>query len=79
LGHLLGFRHEHIWRGLTPETTEGAQKVTKYDPLSIMHYQKLFDDEARGITTKLSTLDKRGALIIYPTVSATGFVLAANQ
>jgi len=66
LGHLLGFRHEHIWRGLTGETTEGAKPVTRYDANSIMHYQKLFDDEARGITTKLSTLDKRGArLLLY--------------
>jgi len=40
---------------LTGETTEGAKKVTKYDKNSIMHYQKLFDDEAKGITTQLST------------------------
>jgi len=65
LGHLLGFRHEHIWIGLTEETTEGAQKVTRYDKNSIMHYKKIFDDEDRGIITKLSTLDKTGARVIY--------------
>jgi hypothetical protein len=73
LGHLLGFRHEHIWIGLTQETTEGAKKVTRYDKNSIMHYQKIFDDQDRGIITKLSTLDKAGARVIYPLGASSSF------
>jgi len=65
LGHLLGFRHEHIWVGLTGETTDGAEHVTRYDKNSIMHYQKIFDDQDRRIITKLSTLDQTGARLIY--------------
>jgi serralysin len=66
LGHLLGFRHEHIWINFTGETTDGAELITDYDPNSIMHYKKLFDDEAVGIATKLSALDKLGAKSVYP-------------
>jgi hypothetical protein len=69
LGHLLGFRHEHIWVNLTGETTEGAEQLTDYDKDSIMHYQKLFDDEDRRIITQLSTYDKLGAKIMYPITS----------
>jgi len=76
IGHLLGFRHEHIWIHFTPETTEGAQKVTKYDKNSIMSYKKLFEDTDKGVVTPLSTQDKMGALIIYPRKSA-GFVEVA--
>jgi len=65
LGHLLGFRHEHIWIGLTEETTEGAKQVTRYDKNSIMHYKKIWNDQDRGIITQLSTLDKTGARVIY--------------
>jgi len=74
LGHLLGFRHEHIWINLTGETTEGAEKITDYDKDSIMHYGKLHEDERLRVVTRLSTLDKLGAKILYPVSSFKEFV-----
>jgi hypothetical protein len=65
LGHLLGFRHEHIWTHLTDEPITNAVLLTSYDPLSIMHYQKIWDDEKNKESTKLSHLDKIGCQIIY--------------
>jgi len=65
LGHLLGFRHEHIWTHLTDEPITNAILLTSYDPLSIMHYQKIWDDEKNKADTKLSHLDKIGCQIIY--------------
>jgi len=65
LGHLLGFRHEHIWTHLTDEPITDAILLTSYDPLSIMHYQKIWDDEKNKADTKLSHLDKIGCQIIY--------------
>jgi len=40
LGHIIGFRHEHIWLngGCTGETTAGARQLTPYDVDSVMHY-----------------------------------------
>jgi len=65
LGHLLGFRHEHIWTHLTSEPIANAEALTSYDPNSIMHYQKIWDDEKANIVTKLSHLDRMGSQIIY--------------
>jgi hypothetical protein len=42
LGHVLGFRHEHIRSGAPPEcpgeSTAGTLNLTLYDPKSVMHY-----------------------------------------
>jgi hypothetical protein len=42
LGHVLGFRHEHIRSGKPPgcpdEDTYGTINLTDYDPQSVMHY-----------------------------------------
>jgi len=65
LGHLLGFRHEHIWTHLTNEEIGNAELLTTYDPDSIMHYQKLWDDQKAKQTTQLSHLDIIGSQIIY--------------
>jgi len=65
LGHVLGFRHEHIWIAFTPETTEGAVQITDYDENSIMNYKKMYADSDAGKITKPSKLDSLGAQIIY--------------
>jgi len=65
LGHLLGFRHEHIWTHLTNESVGNAEAITTYDPDSIMHYQKLWDDQKNKTETKMSHLDIIGSQIIY--------------
>jgi len=65
LGHMLGFRHEHIWTHLTSESIGNAQALTSYDPDSIMHYQKLWDDQKDGRITKMSHLDIIGSQVIY--------------
>jgi hypothetical protein len=64
LGHVLGFRHEHI----RPQAGPGCPNeeanyvpVTAYDPDSIMHYRC---GGADGPDT-LSALDKSGAAAIY--------------
>ena len=42
LGHVLGFRHEHIRSGAPPgcpdEDVFGAIDLNDYDPKSVMHY-----------------------------------------
>jgi hypothetical protein len=44
LGHVLGFRHEHIRPQAAdlfdPESTEHTTEITAYDPKSVMHYVK---------------------------------------
>jgi hypothetical protein len=66
LGHVLGFRHEHIRAadrgGREPEEREDlTSEVTEYDPESVMHYPP------RGERTdfKLSAFDQRGAAYLY--------------
>lgn len=72
LGHVLGFRHEHIRQGaplsckMYRETMANAVELTPFDPTSVMHYQCL------GVTTKnptwqLSAKDRTGAQAIYGT------------
>jgi len=65
IGHLLGFRHEHIWTHLTSEPIANAEALTSYDAESIMHYQKIWDDQKAAKETKLSNFDKIGSQIIY--------------
>eukprot|EP01113_Clastostelium_recurvatum_P034637 TRINITY_DN4722_c0_g2_i1.p1 TRINITY_DN4722_c0_g2~~TRINITY_DN4722_c0_g2_i1.p1 ORF type:complete len:250 (+),score=84.42 TRINITY_DN4722_c0_g2_i1:110-859(+) len=73
LGHVLGFRHEHIWANLTGEPVKfkqdgkqwDAQQLTRYDPDSIMHYKKIWDNVAAGKQTTLSPLDQMGAQLVY--------------
>jgi len=68
LGHLLGFKHEHIWDPVKHITEEGiglAEEITDYDPNSIMHYQKIWDDQKNNQITLLSSMDKIGSSKIY--------------
>jgi hypothetical protein len=68
LGHVLGFRHEHI-RSEAPaacqgEPLGGAIKATAYDPRSVMHY---FCGGRGTRELKISVLDRKGARLVYGT------------
>lgn len=67
LGHVLGFRHEHISKDGNQKCKEDSNfhPVTAYDQLSVMHYpqcggKNILEDMI------LSKLDKEGAAKIYP-------------
>jgi hypothetical protein len=67
LGHVLGFRHEHIRSGAPAEcpdeNTSNTDLLTQYDPQSVMHYF------CGGVGTKtllLTKVDSMGAVQYYP-------------
>jgi hypothetical protein len=67
LGHVLGFRHEHIRTPETNCTGENAdpaywRALTDFDTASIMYYGSCPNYNG---TTDLSTLDKEGAASLY--------------
>lgn len=74
LGHVLGFRHEHI-RPEAPQQIEawsigsmGAAELTKYDPKSLMHYPM-----TPGFGTKdfrITPRDHEGLALLYRKDSA---------
>jgi len=67
LGHVLGFRHEHIHPDIKdPCTSEGNpfDPITDYDPSSVMHYARC--DGAPGAGLRISEKDRIGAQILYP-------------
>ena len=71
LGHILGFRHEHIWSKDASCSGEDiidgmltAQPVTKYDPYSVMHYPCGMNKDNRLLG--LTDFDITGALKVYP-------------
>ena len=66
LGHVLGFRHEHIRPEapdlFNPESTEHTVEITEYDPMSVMHYV------AQGVGNPQLTFtpaDHAGARVVY--------------
>jgi len=69
LGHVIGFRHEHIrseappacFTGEIPDTQ--TLPLTEYNPTSVMHY---FCGGVGDINLGISDLDRIGALIVYP-------------
>jgi len=71
LGHVLGFRHEHIWFPKSPaerQTHEPigiVKKITAHDPDSIMNYNRMWADTAAGRMSDLSPLDKVGSRLMY--------------
>jgi hypothetical protein len=76
LGHVLGFRHEHIRSGAPPvcpqESKDETIDLTKYDPLSVMHY---FCGEVGSRNLKITDLDRVGAQRIYgPPLGGTQFI-----
>lgn len=72
-GHMLGFRHEHIWiDGCTTEGTASdfgtAAHVTAYDENSIMHYPQCRTPAGGGY--RQSKLDYQGAIGLYGLATA---------
>jgi hypothetical protein len=72
LGHVLGFRHEHIRTGapaICPhEDTTGTIDLTDYDPRSVMHY---FCGGVGSKTLEITEIDRIGAQQLYgPSLSA---------
>ncbi|MCU0896356.1 MAG: hypothetical protein MUC55_02530 [Burkholderiales bacterium] len=66
LGHVLGFRHEHIRSGKPPgcpdEDTYGTINLGDYDPRSVMHY---FCGGVGSTTLEITELDRSGAQRVY--------------
>lgn len=67
LGHILGFRHEHIRlaaaaAALGIETTTDSYDLTAYDGLSVMHY---VNQQYGNQELVISELDRLGAQRIY--------------
>lgn len=63
-GHILGFRHEHIWLGdCTTEGIGDARHVTPYDESSVMHYPQCRSSGTGGY--RQTSLDYQGAVGLY--------------
>ena len=66
LGHVLGFRHEHILSNapaLCPdEDLDNILPLTRYDPKSVMHY---FCGGAGTTTLEFTQIDQEGVLAVY--------------
>lgn len=67
LGHVLGFRHEHIRSGAPPSCPKEALDHTialsqDYDPQSVMHY---FCGKVGSTTLKITAADREGARLLY--------------
>jgi hypothetical protein len=66
LGHVLGFRHEHIRSGAPPvcpdEDPTGTIDLTQYDPQSVMHY---FCGNLGSRDLSITDLDRVGAQKVY--------------
>jgi hypothetical protein len=75
-GHILGFRHEHIWITCTGETTADARQVTSYDVNSVMHYPQCRPSGTGGY--RQTALDYSGAISLYGYASDAGTTLDPN-
>jgi hypothetical protein len=67
LGHVLGFRHEHIRSGapaVCPSEIDAGELVdlTKYDPKSVMHY---FCGGVGSRELAITQQDRKGARLLY--------------
>jgi len=66
LGHVLGFRHEHIRSGAPPncphEDTSDTFDFTLYDPKSVMHY---FCGGVGSRELAITDFDRTGARMLY--------------
>lgn len=76
LGHVLGFRHEHIRSGAPPvcrgESVDDTIDLTAYDPRSVMHY---FCGGVGTSELAITKLDQEGARRVYgPPLAQTVFV-----
>lgn len=76
LGHVLGFRHEHIRSEAPPDCPDeelfDTKNLGKYDPQSVMHY---FCGEVGSSELRISDLDRKGSQQVYgPPLSAVAEV-----
>lgn len=76
LGHVLGFRHEHIRKGAPPacpdEPTYDTKNLTTYDPQSVMHY---FCGGIGSRSLSITELDRSGSQQVYgPPLGQLAFV-----
>jgi hypothetical protein len=76
LGHIIGFRHEHIRNEAPPvcpnEPLWDTQVLSQYDPKSVMHY---FCGGVGSHDLKITDLDRKGARMVYgPPLVATALV-----
>jgi len=76
LGHVLGWRHEHISHDAPPacpdEDDFDQQKITQYDPKSVMHY---FCGGVGSRELKISDIDRTGSVQIYgPPLKQVSFI-----
>ena len=66
LGHVLGFRHEHIHPEapdfFSPESTEHIHLLTDYDPQSVMHY---IGPGVGNPALQFTESDREGAVRVY--------------
>jgi hypothetical protein len=66
LGHVLGFRHEHVRNEAPPvcpnEPLWDTQVLSAYDPKSVMHY---FCGGVGSHDLKITDLDRKGARMVY--------------
>ncbi|HEX8225235.1 MAG TPA: matrixin family metalloprotease [Allosphingosinicella sp.] len=76
LGHVLGFRHEHIRSEAPPDCPDeelfDTRNLGKYDPQSVMHY---FCGEVGSSDLRITDLDRSGSQQVYgPPLSAVAEV-----
>lgn len=76
LGHILGFRHEHIRNEAPPvcpnEPMWDTQVLSQYDPHSVMHY---FCGGVGSHDLQITDLDRKGARMVYgPPLAAAAMV-----
>lgn len=67
LGHVLGFRHEHIRDEADAffcREDEDFRPLTEYDAASVMHYPQCNGEGDWGL--ELTAVDQRGAAFFYP-------------
>lgn len=80
LGHVLGFRHEHIRRQAPPvcpgEPLWDVEYLSKYDPQSVMHY---FCGGVGSKDLRISDLDRASAQQVYGPPLATIHLIAAED
>jgi hypothetical protein len=76
LGHVLGFRHEHIRSEAPPacpdEPLFDASNLTKYDPQSVMHY---FCGDVGSPELQITKIDEEGSRRLYgPPLNTIEFI-----
>ena len=76
LGHVIGFRHEHIRSTAPPacpdEPLFDTKNLTAYDPQSVMHY---FCGNVGSLDLRISATDRQGAQMVYgPPLDSTTFI-----